>query len=191
MQIRRVQKFRVTFTRLRGQANSKLARSSLHRIGLVLHRAFTSSALRPIFGRNREPPQNMNWSASVLSTVSSDTEPTIVITFDTAKYIFNAGENTNRAFLQSRSNWKRTKGIFLTRAETQRAAGLPGKSLSLPNSSILHLPIGILMTFADSTISYLDIVGPPGTRHLLATMRWYTYRCAQNSISYLCSSHLL
>ena len=68
----------------------------------------------------------MSWDASVLSTISSDTEPTVVITFDSAKYIFNVGENTTRAFLQSRRNWKKTRGVFLTSVGTQRASGLPG-----------------------------------------------------------------
>ncbi|KAJ7573869.1 hypothetical protein C8J56DRAFT_1173192 [Mycena floridula] len=102
----------------------------------------------------------MTWSAAVLSSVSSDTEPTIVITFDNAKYIFNAGENTNRSFLQSKYNWKRTQGIFFTQLGTQRASGLAG----------------LLMTFADATIKNLDIVGPPGLTHYLGTMRTYTYR---------------
>jgi hypothetical protein len=69
----------------------------------------------------------MNWSASVLTTVSSDTEPTVVVAFDSAKYVFNVGENTNRAFLQSRRNWKRTRGLFFTQVGTQRASGLPGE----------------------------------------------------------------
>ena len=71
---------------------------------------------------------SMPWSASVLSTASSDTEPTVVITFDSAKYIFNVGENTTRAFLQSRQNWKKTRALFLTSVGTQRASGLPGKN---------------------------------------------------------------
>jgi hypothetical protein len=57
----------------------------------------------------------------------SDTEPTVLITFDSAKYILNVGENTTRAFLQSRRNWKKTRGVFLTYVGTQRASGLPGK----------------------------------------------------------------
>jgi ribonuclease Z len=71
----------------------------------------------------------MNWSASVVSTVTSDTEPTIIIEFDTAKYIFNVGENTNRAFVQNRPNWKKTRGLFLTSVGTQRASGLAGEYL--------------------------------------------------------------
>ncbi|RDB18569.1 Ribonuclease Z, mitochondrial [Hypsizygus marmoreus] len=102
----------------------------------------------------------MNWSASVLTTLSSDTEPTIILTFDSAKYIFNAGENTNRAFLQSRGNWKRTRGLFFTDVGMKRSSGLPG----------------LLMSFADATISKLNIVGPPGLLHYMASMRLYTFR---------------
>ncbi|KAF9239242.1 hypothetical protein BU15DRAFT_88045 [Melanogaster broomeanus] len=93
----------------------------------------------------------MFWNASVLSTLSSDTEPTVVLTFDSAKYIFNVGENTTRAFMQSRQNWKKTRAIFLTSVGTQRASGLPG----------------LLMTFADAGQSQV---------HIAASMRKYTYR---------------
>ncbi|KAF9269308.1 hypothetical protein L218DRAFT_969838 [Marasmius fiardii PR-910] len=102
----------------------------------------------------------MQWSAMVLSTVSSDTEPSILVTFDAYKYLFNVGENTSRAFLQSQRNWKRTKGLFLTAATTERAGGLAG----------------LLMTFADATIPRLDVIGPPGLKHYMASMRYYTYR---------------
>ncbi|KAG1876634.1 hypothetical protein DFJ58DRAFT_865981 [Suillus subalutaceus] len=102
----------------------------------------------------------MSWNASVLSSVSSDTEPTVVITFDSAKYIFNVGENTTRAFLQSRRNWKKTRGLFLTSVGTQRASGLPG----------------LLMTFADSGLTSLNIAGPAGLLHFMAVMRKYTFR---------------
>ncbi|KAJ8585232.1 hypothetical protein M405DRAFT_773220 [Rhizopogon salebrosus TDB-379] len=102
----------------------------------------------------------MSWNASVLSTVSSDTEPTVVITFDSAKYIFNVGENTTRAFLQSRRNWKKTRGVFLTSVGTQRASGLPG----------------LLMTFADSGLTSLSVAGPAGLLHFMAAMRKYTFR---------------
>lgn len=77
----------------------------------------------------------MLWNASVLSTTSSDTEPTVVITFDSAKYIFNVGENTTRAFLQSRQNWKKTRALFVTSVGTQRASGLPGKVYFIYNGS--------------------------------------------------------
>jgi hypothetical protein len=76
---------------------------------------------------SRPPSTHMNWSAAVLTGVTSDTEPTIVVAFDSAKYIFNVGENTSRAFLQSRQNWRKTRSVFLSSVGTQRASGLPGK----------------------------------------------------------------
>jgi ribonuclease Z len=72
-------------------------------------------------------PNAMNWSTSVLTSVSSDTEPTIVLTFDSGKYVFNAGENTTRALTQSRQNFKKTKGLFFTSVGTQRMSGITGK----------------------------------------------------------------
>ncbi|KAF8901546.1 hypothetical protein CPB85DRAFT_1323393 [Mucidula mucida] len=102
----------------------------------------------------------MTWSTSVLTTVSSDTEPAIIITFDKAKYLFNAGENASRSFLQSKRNWKKTKGVFFTDVGSHRVGGLPG----------------LLMTFADATIPGLTVYGPPGIVHYMATMRLYTYR---------------
>lgn len=68
----------------------------------------------------------MNWSATVLTGLSSDTEPTILVTFDSAKYLFNAGENTNRAFMQSRKNWKKMRGVFFTDVGLRTSSGLPG-----------------------------------------------------------------
>lgn len=69
----------------------------------------------------------MNWSANVLTTVTSDTEPTVIVEFDSGKYIFNVGDNTNRAFMQNAFNWKKTRGIFLSSVGAQRASGLSGE----------------------------------------------------------------
>ncbi|KAI6010112.1 hypothetical protein EDC04DRAFT_3072447 [Pisolithus marmoratus] len=102
----------------------------------------------------------MLWSTSVLSTLSSDTEPSVVIAFDSAKYLFNVGENTTRSYLQSRQTWRKTRGIFLTSISTQRTSGLPG----------------LLMTFADAGRSQVRVTGPSGLLHLIASMRRYTYR---------------
>ena len=77
------------------------------------------------------PPlmSNMHWSANALSALTSDTEPTIVLEFDSAKYIFNVGENTIRAFVQSKQNFKKTRGLFMTSVGSQRAGGLAGEWL--------------------------------------------------------------
>ncbi|OBZ77395.1 Ribonuclease Z, mitochondrial [Grifola frondosa] len=102
----------------------------------------------------------MYWSASVLTTNSADTEPTVILTFDSAKYVFNAGENTIRAWLCSKQSFRKTRAIFVTSVGTQRCSGVAG----------------LLMSLSDASINKLDVVGPEGLAHLIATMRSYTYR---------------
>ncbi|KAH8083328.1 hypothetical protein BXZ70DRAFT_1073609 [Cristinia sonorae] len=102
----------------------------------------------------------MLWSATTISTLSADSEPTVVVQFESGKYIFNAGENTGRSWLQSRNKWSKTKAIFLTQNGTQRGAGLPG----------------LMMFLADATTTKLDVVGPQGLFHFLASMRSYLWR---------------
>ncbi|RDX42667.1 hypothetical protein OH76DRAFT_1410927 [Lentinus brumalis] len=100
------------------------------------------------------------WNVSVLTGATSDTEPTLLVNFGTAKYIFNASEGMGRAWLQSHHSIRKTKGLFVTAAGTHRCGGVPG----------------LLMLCADAAVPAIDIVGPYGLMHYLATMRSYTYR---------------
>ncbi|KAJ6474674.1 hypothetical protein C8R47DRAFT_986730 [Mycena vitilis] len=102
----------------------------------------------------------MSWTASVVTSATTDTEPSLVILFDNAKYIFNLAENSNRAFTQKKAHRKSTRAFFLTQVGAQRAGGLAG----------------MLMSSADQTLSTLDVVGPPGLAHTVASMRSYIYR---------------
>ena len=96
---------------------------------LIIHPTRSFHVTSPIAWATKQDQINMNWSSSVYTPLSSDTEPSIVITFDSAKYIFNAGENTTRAILQDRRGWRKIKALFLTRLGTQRSSGVPGVSL--------------------------------------------------------------
>jgi ribonuclease Z len=69
------------------------------------------------------------WSANVLSQRSSDTEPTLVITFETAKYIFGAGENTSRSFIQNAGRMNKARAVFLGHLGPDRTSGLAGEHL--------------------------------------------------------------
>jgi hypothetical protein len=113
---------------------------------LCLHSRFINPLIPPTRSFHVLPPsvrtknlENMNWSTSVYTTLSSDTEPSIVITFDSAKYIFNAGENTTRAILQDKRGWRRVKALFLTQLGTQRSSGVPGELLN-SSLSVVHSP---------------------------------------------------
>ncbi|KAH9852566.1 hypothetical protein C2E23DRAFT_826150 [Lenzites betulinus] len=100
------------------------------------------------------------WNVSVLTEPTSDTEPTLLVDFGVAKYVFNAGDGAGRAWLGSHHSFRKTRAIFATAAGTQRCGGVSG----------------LLMLCADSAIPKLEIFGPYGLMHYLATMRGYTYR---------------
>lgn len=113
---------------------------------LCLHSRFINPLIPPARSFHVLPPvraisqeNNMNWSTSVYTTLSSDTEPSIVITFDSAKYIFNAGENTTRAVFQNKKGWRKVKALFLTQLGTQRSSGVPGVFLD-SSLSVVHSP---------------------------------------------------
>ncbi|KAI0360608.1 hypothetical protein OH77DRAFT_1393497 [Trametes cingulata] len=100
------------------------------------------------------------WEVSVLTEATSDVEPTLFVNFGGEKYVFNAGENMVRAWISGHHSVRKTKALFVTGVGTARCGGVPG----------------FLMLCADATIPKLEIYGPYGLMHYLATMRGYTYR---------------
>ena len=68
----------------------------------------------------------MQWSTEVLSSLSSDTEPAVLVVFNDRKYMFNTGEHTMRSFLQSGRLLRRTKCLFFTQSRIEQMGGLPG-----------------------------------------------------------------
>jgi ribonuclease Z len=75
------------------------------------------------------------WSATVHTTLSTDTQPTIIVTTEDAKYIINTSENTGRAFFESNGNWKKTKAFFFTQSNVKKTSGLTGEQLVVGNLS--------------------------------------------------------
>ena len=129
---------------------AKLRALCLHSrfINPLIPSARSFHVLPPVRAISQE--NNMNWSTSVYTTLSSDTEPSIVITFDSAKYIFNAGENTTRAVFQNKKGWRKVKALFLTQLGTQRSSGVPGVFLD-SSLSVVHSP-DLLMTLSLSPL---------------------------------------
>lgn len=120
----------------------------------------------------------MSWTAAVITSATTDTEPSLVISFDQAKYIFNVAENANRAFTQKKAHRKSTRAFFLTQVGAQRAGGLPGAQIFVSfNVICTYTCSGMLMSSADQMLDTLDVVGPPGLAHSIASMRSYIYRC--------------
>lgn len=130
----------------------------------------------------------MRWTARALTGPSSDTDTCLSIFFENTpshKYIFNCGEATFRATQQRKHGLAKIKGVFLTGIGSSTSGGLPGMYMYmyarltmgtrwLINRSFVHT--GLLMSAADSGVRELDIVGPPGLNHFLASTRSYALR---------------
>jgi hypothetical protein len=71
---------------------------------------------------------NMHWDVRAVTTPSSDTDLSLLVTFDHAKFLFNCGEGTQRSFVQSRTSMRKLEGIYMTSAHTDVTGGLPGKT---------------------------------------------------------------
>ncbi|KAG9016669.1 hypothetical protein FRB90_002586 [Tulasnella sp. 427] len=103
----------------------------------------------------------IQWSLRVITGLTADTEPSIVLKVDTpAKYIFNIPEGTNRACTQKRFPVSKTKAAFLTRLHPEQLGGFPG----------------VVMTLADMNTRDLTVCGSPGLTHYLASTRFYSRR---------------
>ncbi|KAF8504184.1 beta-lactamase-like protein [Hysterangium stoloniferum] len=98
--------------------------------------------------------------ATCLTSESSDTNLSVLLDFNSSRYLFNCGEGTTRAMLQRRKGFRKIKAIFTSGIDTDRSSGLPG----------------LLMCSADSNTTKLDVFGPKGLEHFIASTRSYNIR---------------
>ncbi|KAG2011926.1 3' tRNA processing endoribonuclease, variant 2 [Coprinopsis cinerea AmutBmut pab1-1] len=98
----------------------------------------------------------MNWSASIQTTLSADSEPSLMIAFDNAKYMFNAGENTigwGCCF------WFGGTGLLMTLAD---ASAVNEMKIAGPTGLTHFLASMRFYTFRDNlAVSPLEIAPPP------------------------------
>ncbi|KAH9822189.1 beta-lactamase-like protein [Melampsora americana] len=97
-----------------------------------------------------------------ITVCSTDTtSASLLLTFPQARYLFNCPENTSRSFVQSRIPCKYLSAIFLATPRVEHSAGLHGFLLGLADIQREKL---------------IRIIGPLGTRYMMACGRLYTRR---------------
>ena len=120
------------------------------------------------------------WSANVLASATSDTDPTLLINFDNAKYVFNVTEGFSRTCIQRKVTTNKLRSVFLSRYSAETCNGMPGRSIEVAIRGYLHTLIylsGLLLTLngtglkAGTGTLKLAVNGPPGLLHYLASMR--------------------
>ncbi|ODO09602.1 hypothetical protein I350_03210 [Cryptococcus amylolentus CBS 6273] len=86
-----------------------------------------------------------NWFVRAVTAPGPDTDLCLHVSFDNAKFIFGAGEGTQRAYAQKKIGFGRLAGVFVNSGESKGRGGLPG----------------IIMSAADAGIKTINVVGPP------------------------------
>ncbi|KAI9143729.1 beta-lactamase-like protein [Paraphysoderma sedebokerense] len=106
----------------------------------------------------------MKWFLQVLSTDSVDVSPSILVHFDSQRYLFNCGEGTQRFCVENAARLTKLKNVFLTRLDWERVGGLPG----------------MLLTISDAGTNNINVYGPENTTHFVATTRHFIQRDTTN-----------
>ncbi|GAA5863071.1 hypothetical protein JCM8547_002788 [Rhodosporidiobolus lusitaniae] len=101
---------------------------------------------------------NTRFSVSVLTTHTVDSQPSLLVTFDDQRYLFNTPEAISRVALQSKVGLRKVNNVFL--GELEQSAGLPG----------------FILSSVEAGNDKIQVVGPEGTDHLLASCRFFTRR---------------
>ncbi|WVF65453.1 hypothetical protein IAT40_000181 [Kwoniella sp. CBS 6097] len=105
-----------------------------------------------------------NWHVRAITAPGPDTDLTLHVSFDNARFLFGCGEGTQRAYNQKRLTLKGLSGIFVGSGDAKSRSGLAG----------------VLMTAADAGISKVGISGPPDISHYLSTLRSSVIRDSLN-----------
>ncbi|KAI8142237.1 beta-lactamase-like protein [Fennellomyces sp. T-0311] len=83
--------------------------------------------------------------------------PSIIVHYDSQRYMFNCREGTQRLFVEERVRMAKLRDIYLTRVEWQNIGGLPG----------------MLLTLADAGVKDLTIHGSKNLTHFMAATRQF------------------
>jgi ribonuclease Z len=62
----------------------------------------------------------------ILGTFTSDTTPSIVVHYDSQRYLFNCGEGTQRLLTEHKIRMGKLKNVFLTHMDWRYSGGIPG-----------------------------------------------------------------
>ncbi|KAJ3097108.1 Zinc phosphodiesterase ELAC protein 2 [Phlyctochytrium bullatum] len=102
----------------------------------------------------------MKWFIQILGAATHDSRPSVMVHFDSQRYLFNCGEGIQRLCNDQKVRLSKLRSLFLTRLSWDCMGGLPG----------------LVLTVADAGSKQIKIHGPGGLTHALAGMRQFLYR---------------
>ena len=73
----------------------------------------------------------MRIAVQVVAVAGGDSSPALLVTTESHRYLFNAGEGLQRFCMEHRVRLSRVDGIFVTRVCNETMGGLPGERTTL------------------------------------------------------------
>ncbi|KAG0198567.1 Zinc phosphodiesterase ELAC protein 2 [Mortierella sp. GBA30] len=96
----------------------------------------------------------------VLSTGTADCSPSVILHFDSQRYMINCGEGTQRLCMESKLRFSKLKTILFTRTHWDCMGGAPG----------------MLLTLADLGVRNMKVLGGENLTHAFISTRHFVYR---------------
>ncbi|BGP27122.1 3' tRNA processing endoribonuclease [Rhodotorula toruloides] len=103
-------------------------------------------------------PAGTRYTVSVLTTDTVDSAPSLLVTFDAQRYLFNAPEAVSRVALSNKVGLRKVGHVFL--GDLAQSAGLPG----------------LILSSVEGGNDKMVVHGPRGTDHFVASCRFFTRR---------------
>ncbi|KAF0711810.1 Aste57867_5068 [Aphanomyces stellatus] len=102
----------------------------------------------------------MPLDVQVLSVASTEMYPSVIVTGETQRYLFNAGEGLQRLCMEHRVRLGKMHHVCLTELNSSTTGGLPG----------------LILTVSDTGKKGLNVMGPTGTKAFMRATRHFLYR---------------
>ncbi|KAF9276888.1 hypothetical protein BGZ68_009684 [Mortierella alpina] len=96
----------------------------------------------------------------ILSTGTADCPPSVILHFDSQRYMINCGEGTQRLCMESKLRFSKLKTILFTRTHWDCIGGVPG----------------MLLTLSDVGARNITMLGGENLTHALISTRHFVYR---------------
>ncbi|KAF9396722.1 Zinc phosphodiesterase ELAC protein 2 [Podila verticillata] len=96
----------------------------------------------------------------VLSTGTADCSPSIILHFDSQRYMINCGEGTQRLCMESKLRFSKLQTILFTRNHWECFGGVPG----------------MLLTLSDVGLRNIKLLGGENLTHAMTSTRHFVYR---------------
>ncbi|KAK3815639.1 MAG: beta-lactamase-like protein [Linnemannia elongata] len=96
----------------------------------------------------------------VLSTGTADCPPSVILHFDSQRYMINCGEGTQRLCMQQKVRFSKLKTILFTRTHWDCIGGAPG----------------MMLTLSDVGIRNMKLLGGENLTHAIISTRHFVYR---------------